>query len=171
MHSYSCKLARQNIVGSKMNIGFKNLIFCFVFILILTQILLIHAFPDLSVHSLIINTLSYYVVDLKHFYRTIFLAWYKTTELFNEMWLRDAIFDVTTQITVSLSSGNVLLSDNTQPLPEPVLAYHRMDSVVLTWGHFQRNCSGKVPWKPGGRLNTNASSCQYRHSHYTYIYT
>ena len=66
IQSNSCKLARQNIVGSKMNKGFKKLresrVFCFDFDF--NKKYLFVRF-QIYVHPLIINTFSYYVVDLK----------------------------------------------------------------------------------------------------------
>ena len=35
-------------------------------------------------------------------------------------------------ILVNIGSGNGLLPEDTNPLPEPMLTYHQLDSVALT---------------------------------------
>ena len=40
-------------------------------------------------------------------------------------------------IWVNISSGNGLLPVNSKPLPEPMLTYHQLGPVAITWGQFQ----------------------------------
>ena len=42
---------------------------------------------------------------------------------------------------VNIGSGNVLLPDSTEPLPEPMLTSHQWGSVVFTVDHLRRQCS------------------------------
>ena len=39
-------------------------------------------------------------------------------------------------IGVNIGSGYGLLPDDTRPLPEPLLIYHQMYSVVFEWEQF-----------------------------------
>ena len=41
----------------------------------------------------------------------------------------------------SIGSGNGLLPDSTEPIPEPVLTYHQWGPVAFIWGQFHCNSS------------------------------
>ena len=42
---------------------------------------------------------------------------------------------------VNVGLGNGLLPNGTKPLPEPMLIYHKMCSIVVTWRQFHKNYS------------------------------
>ena len=45
-----------------------------------------------------------------------------------------------TKILVNIGSGNGLLPDDTKPLPEPMLTYHKYGPVTFIWGQLHQRC-------------------------------
>ena len=55
----------------------------------------------------------------------------------NSLATTDAIWWL--RIWVNVGSGNGSLLDGTKPSPEPILTYHQLSPLVITWGNFTRN--------------------------------
>ena len=55
------------------------------------------------------------------------------------------------EILVNTGSSNGLLPDGTKPLPEPVLTYHHLGTVMFIWGQIRLRYhsyqSLKLAWK------------------------
>ena len=63
-----------------------------------------------------------------------------------------------TKIWVNIGSGNGLLPDVTEPLPEPMLTYHQWGPVALFQRQFHINCSRIKCMKEVWRLHFKNSS-------------
>ena len=71
--------------------------------------------------------------------------WYKRLFLFTLLWLGNAIY-MATEAWVNIGSDKGFLPSGTKPLPEPMLAYHKQESLAYS----ENNSMGitqEINWK------------------------
>ena len=73
----------------------------------------------------------------------------KKFPLHNSLWPSDTIWQH--KLWLNNGSGNGLLPSGNNPLPEPMLAYHKWGQVIFVWGPFHKRHLGhqllKLAWK------------------------